>query len=648
MKDTKESDGSSTPKLVKRSSKKKKKSPQRRGKRKSNKTQVVKVKSKAKPKTKSKTNVKTRNKKLLPKRLLGNDDDESDDTYNPDEESIGESEEMSEDDMDASDVDDHGNIKGLIDYECPDIIQIIASPKPKKRARNTRNSRKAARHGMLELEFSEAIPQPRHQPHSLIDFGGNHQDDTLTKMLVLNQLCAHVENMDKRRRKKRRKRKKEIETSTSEEDSDSSYCEEDEMEMDDLRDTFTPAEKKYYKKLNKKKKRDCVEEYDSLRVFNSATVPLKFRILELTELSTHSKAFLMNRLNSFQEMETTDNEYHKLNAWFSQFQKLPLNEYTKFPISKSANSTKEIYNFLVKSRNTMNKAVYGHEHVKDEIIQLISGWISNEAGTGQVLALQGPPGNGKTTLVKNGLSKVLGRPFSLIALGGAKDSAFLQGHDYTFEGSKPGRIIEVIRDAGCMNPVIFFDEVDKLSDSPAGKEISNLLCHLLDPVQNSTFQDRYFSGIDIDLSKAVFVMSFNNAEKVDPILKDRMRVIHMKGFKTADKIKIAQEYLLPEICEEFKFKLKDLKIPDSVIKYIVEKYTNEHGVRDLRRNLSTIVARLNVIKLVGKRSESKLKKVVRYSLPSKTKFPLTLTTEQADSLLRQNGKSNAGVPSMYM
>jgi ATP-dependent Lon protease len=356
----------------------------------------------------------------------------------------------------------------------------------------------------------------------------------------------------------------------------------------------------------------------------------------------------MNRLNSFQEMETTDNEYHKLNAWFSQFQKLPLNEYTKFPISKSANSTKEIYNFLVKSRNTMNKAVYGHEHVKDEIIQLISGWISNEAGTGQVLALQGPPGNGKTTLVKNGLSKVLGRPFSLIALGGAKDSAFLQGHDYTFEGSKPGRIIEVIRDAGCMNPVIFFDEVDKLSDSPAGKEISNLLCHLLDPVQNSTFQDRYFSGIDIDLSKAVFVMSFNNAEKVDPILKDRMRVIHMKGFKTADKIKIAQEYLLPEICEEFNFKLKDLKIPDSVIKYIVEKYTNEHGVRDLRRNLSTIVARLNVIKLVGKRSESKLKKVVRYSLSSKTKFPLTLTTEQADSLLRQNGKSNAGVPSMYM
>jgi len=649
MKDceTKESDGgSSTPKVTKVRSarKKKKKSPPAKKKKK-----VVRPKPKPKRAVKNKS---VSRKQRRSARFVGNDDDDDDPEG---EESIEDSEEMSEDDMDASDIDESGNIRDFIDYEMPDEYKTRRTA-TRAGGKHTRKSRrllsKRPTEQSIEIDFGEIMQRRRPSPPpTLLGMGmGNSQDDQLTKMLVLNQLCAAVEKMDKRkqqRRKKKRRKMDENETSSSEEDSDSSFCP-DCIEMEDLRDTFTQSEQTYYKKLNKRQKRDCVEEYDTLRMLNSATVPLKFRILGLTDLSTNSKAFLMNRLTSFQQMESTDNEYHKLNAWFSNFQKLPLDEYTKFPISKVSNSPKEIYNFLAESRKTMNDAVYGHEHVKDEIIQLISGWISNEAGTGQVLALQGPPGNGKTTLVKNGLSKVLGRSFSLIALGGAKDSAFLQGHDYTFEGSKPGRIIEVVRDSGCMNPVIFFDEVDKLSDSPAGKEISNVLCHLLDPVQNSTFQDRYFSGLDIDLSKAVFVMSFNNPDKVDPILKDRMRVIKMKGFKTGDKIKIAQDYLLPEIFEEFKFKPKDLKLSETVIKHIVEKYTNEQGVRDLRRNLSTIIARLNVLKLVGKRSESKLKKIVKYTLPTKTKFPLVLSVEHADALLKQNLKSNVGVPSMYM
>ena len=658
MKDceTKESDGgSSTPKVTKvRSGKKKKKSPP-----------AKKKKKRKRAEGKPKRAVKNKPVSRKHRRFVGNDDDDDDDDDG--EESIEDSEEMSEDDMDASDIDEAGNIRDFIDYEMPDEYK-TRSTATRGGGKHTRKSKrllsKRPTEQSIEIDFGEIMQRRRPSPPptllgmqtrvpsaDYIGMGmGNSQDDQLTKMLVLNQLCAAVEKMDKRkqqRRKKKRRKMDELETSSSEEDSDSSFCP-DCIEMEDLRDTFTQSEQIYYKKLNKRQKRDCIEEYDTLRMLNSATVPLKFRILGLTELSTNSKAFLLNRLTSFQQMESTDNEYHKLNAWFSNFQKLPLDEYTKFPISKVSNSPKEIYNFLAESRKTMNEAVYGHEHVKDEIIQLISGWISNEAGTGQVLALQGPPGNGKTTLVKNGLSKVLGRSFSLIALGGAKDSAFLQGHDYTFEGSKPGRIIEVVRDSGCMNPVIFFDEVDKLSDSPAGKEISNVLCHLLDPVQNSTFQDRYFSGIDIDLSKAVFVMSFNNPDKVDPILKDRMRVIKMKGFKTGDKIKIAQDYLLPEIFEEFKFKPKDLKLSETVIKHIVEKYTNEHGVRDLRRNLSTIIGRLNVLKLVGKRSESKLKKIVKYTLPTKTKFPLVLSVEHTDALLKQNIKSNVGVPSMYM
>ena len=305
-----------------------------------------------------------------------------------------------------------------------------------------------------------------------------------------------------------------------------------------------------------------------------------------------------------------------------------------------------MFKYRSEARRTLDKAVLGHDHVKDDMVQMIASWISSDNGIGQVLALKGPPGNGKTTIVKNGLAKVLGRPFAMIALGGAKDSAFLQGHEYTFEGSKPGRILEVIRDAGVMTSVIFFDEVDKLSDSPAGKEISNLLCHLLDPVQNALFQDRYMSGIDIDLSKAVFVLSFNDETKVDPILKDRMRVIDMKGFKVSDKLDIAKRYLLPSIMKEIKFKSNALTISDDVLKFIVTEHTKEQGVRDLRRCLSTIVTKLNVLRMIGKRTPEKVKQVVNYNIPN-VKFPLALTIDHARLLLTKD-KVTAMVPSMYM
>jgi ATP-dependent Lon protease len=658
----KENDGKTTP-VVKpnKRRRKKKESPKKAG-----------VKKKKVPTRRTRTAKKIAQKKIKEAlKCKKSDDGESSGSETLGEEDTDDDDEMlALEEEEASDVDEHGNIVGLIDYDMPDEIIPIRKSTRKKRSRRQFLKNKALSHARkkkrnqnviqdIEIIEFDGVPHHHHQfMQPMIRQPPQQADDSLTKMLVLSQLCGQIEEMDKRRRViKRRKRKKkkkkkesesedEDESSDEEDDSDSSYI--DDEEDYDLRDMLTAPEEKYFKKLTKKKRNRCVEEYDMLRMHNIASIPLKFMILQMEHISMQSKAFLMNRLHSFQSMEPTDNEYHKLNSWFTQFQKLPLNNYTKFPMSKTDNSSKEIYKFLADSRATLDGSVYGHDHVKDEIIQLISGWISNEAGTGQVLALQGPPGNGKTTLVKDGLSKVLGRPFALIALGGAKDSAFLQGHDYTFEGSKPGRIIEVIRDAGSMNPVIFFDEVDKLSESPSGKEISNLLCHLLDPVQNSTFQDRYFSGIDIDLSKAVFVMSFNHIEKVDPILLDRMRVIQMKGFKSSDKIKIAQDYLMPSICKEFNFKQKDITMPDDSIKHIIDKYTNEQGVRDLRRKLGTIVAKLNVLKLIGKRSESKLKKIVKFTLPGKTKFPLKVSTEQIDALLRRDGAHGASVPSMYM
>ena len=181
-----------------------------------------------------------------------------------------------------------------------------------------------------------------------------------------------------------------------------------------------------------------------------------------------------------------------------------------------------------------------------QILQIISKWISNPKSKGKVIALCGPMGNGKTTLVKKGISKAIQKPFSFMALGGAQDSSFLQGHDYTYEGAKCGRLVEILMESKCMDPIIFFDELDKLSETPKGQEISNLLCHVTDPSQNDKFHDKYLSGIDFDISKALFIFSFNDETKVDRILKYRMYVINTKGFNTKDKIKICREYLLPE------------------------------------------------------------------------------------------------------
>ncbi len=435
------------------------------------------------------------------------------------------------------------------------------------------------------------------------------------------------------------------ETSDEEDISDSS----DEESESDLESGFTPQEEEWWETTTKKQKKLVAKQFSKIKRLAQSEVPIKFQILQNTQMNDQSRSFLLNRLEAWQNMDQHDNEYHKLSTWFNSFEKLPIGNYVSLPLTMK-DPPKKIFNYLTDARKTLDTAVFGHEQVKDEIIQMISGWISNPTPPGQVLALQGPPGNGKTTIVKEGLSKVLGRPFVLIALGGAKDSAFLQGHEYTFEGSKPGKIVEVIRNCGCMNPVIFFDEVDKISETPAGKEISNLLCHLLDPVQNSTFEDRYFSGIHLDISKCVFVLSFNNPQKVDPILKDRMKVIQMKGFKNSEKIIIGQKYILPKIQMQYCFKPSHVRFEDSTLQFIIDKYTKEAGVRELRRCLDCIVAKLNVLKIIGRRTKKKIKKIVKFDLDIDKKgirFPLTVSHEMVSQLLKSTVEMTHTVPNMY-
>jgi ATP-dependent Lon protease len=244
----------------------------------------------------------------------------------------------------------------------------------------------------------------------------------------------------------------------------------------------------------------------------------------------------------------------------------------------------------------MNSSTFGHIDAKNKIMQIVCQWISNQKSMGNVIALQGPPGIGKTSLVRNGISKALNRPFHMIALGGATDSTVLEGHGYTYEGSTWGSIANILMESKVMNPIIFFDELDKVSGTKHGEEIIGVLTHLTDQTQNSAFSDKYFSGIDLDLSRCLFVFSYNDESAINPILKDRLIRINLNGFSCEDKISIAKEYILKDLVDNIGMDSKDVVFTDEILRKIINEYTEEEGVRGLRRCLETILLKLNMAK----------------------------------------------------
>jgi hypothetical protein len=187
--------------------------------------------------------------------------------------------------------------------------------------------------------------------------------------------------------------------------------------------------------------------------------------------------------------------------------------------------------------------------------------IRNPKTLGSVFAIYGEAGTGKTTLIKDGLSHVFGLPFIFISLGGAQDRATLAGSNYVYEGSSCGKIIQSLKQSQCMNPIFYFDELDKTSGTEKGNEIINLLIHLTDYTQNSHFMDDYMDGIAIDLSRATFIFSFNNKNKVSPILLDRMEIIKFKSYSNEEKMVIARDFLLPSVVKNV--------FNDSSIKFVI-------------------------------------------------------------------------------
>jgi len=257
--------------------------------------------------------------------------------------------------------------------------------------------------------------------------------------------------------------------------------------------------------------------------------------------------------------------------------------------------------YLLNTRNILDSSIYGHKEAKLELERIFAQWI-NGKNTGAVLGLHGPPGTGKTSLIKNGLSKCLNdnkgssRPFAFLPIGGSVNGSTLVGHNFTYVGSTWGRIVDILITAKCMNPIIFIDELDKVSNTEHGREIISILTHLTDSTQNDEFEDKFFSGIKLDLSKALIIFSFNDISLIDHVLKDRITIIETHPLKLKEKIIIIKDYILPEICNQVGFNSNEIILSNLLIEFLIETYTNEPGVRKIKEKIVEIVREINLQK----------------------------------------------------
>ena len=270
--------------------------------------------------------------------------------------------------------------------------------------------------------------------------------------------------------------------------------------------------------------------------------------------------------------------------------------------------------YLEHVNKSLDKSVYGMIEPKLQIKRIIAQWINGD-DSGYVFGLEGPAGTGKTTLARMGIANAIqdsegvSRPFSLIPLGGSSNGSTLEGHNYTYVGSTWGKIVDTLITTKCMNPIIYIDELDKVSKTEHGKEIIGILIHMTDLSQNEEFADKYFSGVNIDISKCLIIFSYNDPNLIDKILLDRIHRIKINAMNKYDKVNVLKDHILPQIITSIGFKNEHIILEENEMIYIIETYTCEAGVRKLKEKVFELLREINL----------------RYLMGSITNFPFKIT-----------------------
>lgn len=352
--------------------------------------------------------------------------------------------------------------------------------------------------------------------------------------------------------------------------------------------------------------------------FNKPTLSydLREKVL-LLDIDLQTKAHIIGKLDQPVSMFSGDNS--KFMAWVNSLVKIPFGEY-------KTTGVKNPIEYMKNVKDTLDSVTYGNNDAKEQILEYIAKTITNKDSKGAVIALKGEKGTGKTSLIRKGLSKVLDRPFHSINFGGLTDTTILVGHNSTYMGSKYGRLVDILIKSNCMNPIIYLDEIDKISEigTSGSTEIFGILTHLLDEEQNKEFLDNYFDGVKIDLSRVLFVISFNNIDNIDSIVSDRMKIINIKNPTNEDKLNICKLHIIPEILQENKM-LNQIDFTDSIVKYIINNTEKESGVRRLKKNIESIVEKLNMIRVCDNQID------LSYKIPNS--FPIILTEKIVDKLI---------------
>ena len=329
---------------------------------------------------------------------------------------------------------------------------------------------------------------------------------------------------------------------------------------------------------------------------------IKQRKLKFAKICHSGKTimYMCEHITSF--INNYAHDYNILLSIFNHIEKIKPNvdllTSTRESIDDINKKTNVVNTFMSQVSDILNTAVHGHEKAKRQVERIVGQWINGEK-SGYCFGFEGPPGVGKTSLAKKGIAHCLcddagvTRPFAFIAIGGSSNGSTLDGHNYTYVGSTWGRIVDILMEHECMNPIIFIDELDKVSRTEQGKEIIGILTHLIDQTQNDCFHDKYFNGIDLDLSKALFIFSYNDADAIDRILLDRIHRIKFDHLSLDDKLTITKTYLLPEIYKKMGLD-GIIQISDETIQYIIEKYTCEPGVRKLKEVLFEVLGEINL------------------------------------------------------
>ena len=343
----------------------------------------------------------------------------------------------------------------------------------------------------------------------------------------------------------------------------------------------------------KKSNNNIKSELEKLKTLSVDDIEYKKQLITNKNIPVSVKALALEKI---EEMKSYNNEYYKQLAFVKHILNYPWSSPNDDLLFKTINSNlTKSSNYLNNIENSLTKLSYGHTDAKKGLLQIIGKWISNPSSQGTSFGLVGPPGVGKTLLAKS-VSQALNIPFAEITLGGQNDGEILHGHGYTYSGSQPGLIIKKMVEMGKSRCILYFDELDKACSKHGSiNEITSILIHLTDPNMNKTFQDRFFQGVDFPLDKVIMIFSYNDASLVDPILLDRLKQFEVSAYTISDKIKIVKEFIIPEMAESVGLSDEPCtQLSNELIEYIIENYTNEAGVRSIKRKIEQIFLTLNL------------------------------------------------------